>query len=184
MLHTGRGEPMATIEQELLANPGFVSGHCLRAAPLVITCRDDARRELARTLDAAQAFIHRADERERRHLEAAAAWLENDLKRALHLYGVIVTDHPHDTLALRVAHFGDLQWSRTERLRDRVAARWSSTVTTRVRSMPSRTCWKCRGVPRKASAGSMPRRGTGPGAPATRLICGGTWRYTTSTSPM
>jgi tetratricopeptide (TPR) repeat protein len=122
MLHTGQGAPMATIEQALLADPGFVSGHCLRAALLVMTCRDDARRELARTLDAAQVFIHRADERERRHLEAASAWLENDLKRALQLYGEIVADHPHDTLALRVAHFGDLQWSRTERLRDRVAA--------------------------------------------------------------
>ena len=122
MLHTGRGEPMATIEQALAADPGFVSGHCLRAALLVMTCRDDTRRELARTLDAAQASIHRADERERRHLEAASAWLENDLKRALHLYGEIVADYPRDTLALRVAHFGDLQWSRTERLRDRVAA--------------------------------------------------------------
>jgi len=122
MIHTGRGEPMAAIEQALLADPGFVSGHCLRAALLVMASREDARRELALTLDAAQAFIHRADERERRHLEAAGAWLENDLKRALHLYGEIVVDYPHDTLALRVAHFGDLQWSRTERLRDRIAA--------------------------------------------------------------
>jgi tetratricopeptide (TPR) repeat protein len=121
MLHTGQGMPMAVIEQALLADPGFVSGHCLRAALLVMTCRDDARPELARTLDAAKAAIDRASERERRHLEAAGAWLENDLKRALHLYGEIVTDHPHDTLALRVAHFGDLQWGRVERLRDRVA---------------------------------------------------------------
>jgi tetratricopeptide (TPR) repeat protein len=122
MLHTGQGAPMATIEQALRADPGFVSGHCLRAALLVMTCRDDARPELARTLDAAQAAIDRASERERRHLEAASAWLENDLKRALELYGEIVVDHPHDTLALRVAHFGDLQWGRTERLRDRIAA--------------------------------------------------------------
>ena len=121
MLHTGQGEPMAIIEQALLADPGFVSGHCLRAALLVMTSRDDARPELARTLDAAHAAIDRADERERRHLEAAGAWLKNDLRRALQLYGEIVADYPHDTLALRVAHFGDLQWGRTERLRDRVA---------------------------------------------------------------
>jgi tetratricopeptide (TPR) repeat protein len=122
MLHTGQGAPMVTMEQALRADPGFVSGHCLRAALLVMTCRDDARLELGRSLDAAQVYIHRADERERRHLEAASAWLEYDLKRALQLYGEIVADYPHDTLALRVAHFGDLQWSRTERLRDRVAA--------------------------------------------------------------
>lgn len=122
MLHTGHGEPMVTIERALRADPGFVSGHCLRAALLVMTCRDDARRELARALAAAQAVLHRADERERRHLAAARAWLENDLKRALHLYGEIVIEHPHDTLALRIAHFGDLQWSRIDRLRDRVAS--------------------------------------------------------------
>jgi tetratricopeptide (TPR) repeat protein len=122
MVHTGRGDPMATIERALRAEPDFVSGHCLRAALLVMACRDDARRELAHTLDAAQACIDRADERERRHIGAASAWLENDLKRALRLYGEIVADYPHDTLALRVAHFGDLQWSRTQQLRDRVAA--------------------------------------------------------------
>jgi len=122
MIHTGRGDPMATIDSALRENPGFVSGHCLRAALLVMACREDARPELANTLDAAHAFIHLADARERRHLEAAAAWLENDLKRALHLYGQVAVDYPHDTLALRIAHFGDLLWSRTERLRDRVAA--------------------------------------------------------------
>ena len=122
MLHTGQGAPMVTMEKALRADPGFVSGHCLRAALLVMTCRDDARLQLARSLDEAQVYIHRADECERRHLEAASAWLGYDLKRSLHLYGEIVTDYPHDTLALRVAHFGDLQWGRTERLRDRVAA--------------------------------------------------------------
>ena len=122
LLHTGRGAPMAAIDQALREHPDFVSGYCLRAALLVMACRDDARIELAHTLDAAHIAIHRADERERRHLEAANAWLNNDLKRALHLYGEIVVDYPLDTLALRVAHFGDLQWGRTERLRDRVAA--------------------------------------------------------------
>lgn len=71
MLHTGRGEPLAAIERALHTDPGFVSGHCLRAALLVMACRDDARRELAHTLDAVQATIHRVDERERRHLEVA-----------------------------------------------------------------------------------------------------------------
>jgi hypothetical protein len=38
------------------------------------------------------------------------------------LYGEIAADYPHDTLALRVAHFGDLQWGRTLALRDRITA--------------------------------------------------------------
>jgi tetratricopeptide (TPR) repeat protein len=61
-----------------------------------------------------------ADARARRHFDAAAAWLARDLRGALDAYGAIVADHPDDTLALRVAQFGDLQWGRS--LRSRVAA--------------------------------------------------------------
>ena len=44
------------------------------------------------------------------------------MKRSLHLYAEIAERDPHDLLALRVAHFGDLQWGRTEQLRARVGA--------------------------------------------------------------
>jgi tetratricopeptide (TPR) repeat protein len=123
MQHTGQGDPMARVDDLLRTHPEFVSGHCLRVALLVMAGREGAQAELARTLKAARALpAGLASERERRHLDAAGAWLARDLKRALKLYGEIVVDHPHDTLALRVAHFGDLQWGRTEQLRDRVAA--------------------------------------------------------------
>jgi tetratricopeptide (TPR) repeat protein len=123
MLHTGQGDPMARVGELLRTHPEFVGGHCLRVALLVMASREDAQTELAHALDHARALpAGLASERERRHLDAADAWLARDLKRALQLYGDIVTDYPHDTLALRVAHFGDLQWGRTEQLRDRVAA--------------------------------------------------------------
>ena len=63
-----------------------------------------------------------ASERERAHLAAAQAWLDRDMGRSLHLYGEIAERDPKDTLALRVAHFGDLQWGRTDMLRERIAA--------------------------------------------------------------
>ena len=123
MLHDGHGDPLVHVDRLLQAAPDFAAALCLRAAVFVMACREDARAELARTLQAANALpAGVANERERRHFAAAAAWLERDLQRALQCYGAIAVDHPHDTLALRVAHFGDLQWSRTEQLRDRIAA--------------------------------------------------------------
>lgn len=122
MLHTGQGNPMAAADALLKDHPGFAPAHCLRLALLVMTAREDALADLARAVGDARATQEGTDEQSRRHVEAAAAWLAGDLHRALEAYGSIVADHPTDTLALRVAHFGDLQWGRTEHLRDRVAA--------------------------------------------------------------
>jgi tetratricopeptide (TPR) repeat protein len=123
MLHTGQGDPRAAADRLLEADPHFVPAHCLRVALGVMAARDEALPALAQALRAARALPPGlASQRERRHFAAGEAWLARDLKRSLALYGGIVRDHPHDTLALRVAHFGDLQWSRTADLRDRVAA--------------------------------------------------------------
>lgn len=123
MLHAGQGDPMATIERALRHDPWFADGHCLRAALLVMRARDDARPELARTLQALRNLPPaRLSPRAQRHLDAAQAWLDHRLQRSLRLYARIVEEDPFDSLALRVAHFGDLQWGRQRELRDRVAA--------------------------------------------------------------
>ena len=121
LLHAGQGDPQALIEPLLRARPDFIAAHCLRAAGLVMACRDDVLPALADTLHTAARHAAHGGERERAHLAAAQAWLDRDMKRSLHLYGEIAERDPKDTLALRVAHFGDLQWGRTEMLRERVA---------------------------------------------------------------
>jgi tetratricopeptide (TPR) repeat protein len=121
-LHTGQGNAAATVGQALAADPGCMRAYCLRAALLVMTGRQDGNAALARVLRDAALHLDRALPLERRHLTAAQAWLDGDLKRALHLYAEIAEDDPHDTLALRVAHLGDLHWGRSAQLRDRVAA--------------------------------------------------------------
>jgi len=122
LLHTGRGDPLSVVDHALDADPHWVAGYCLRAALLVMACREDTDQQLEQTLDAAQALIGYADDRERRHLAAARAWLARDLKGALRQYGAIAADHPHDTLALKVAHFGEFAWGSVQRLRGRTAA--------------------------------------------------------------
>lgn len=122
LLHAGQGDPQAVIVRVLSARPDFVAAHCLRAAGLVMACRDDALPALGETLRTARLHLARAGERERAHLAAAQAWLDKDMKRSLRLYGEIAERDPKDTLALRVAQFGDLQWGRTDLLRERIAA--------------------------------------------------------------
>lgn len=122
MLHTGRGDPLGAVDAVLRADPQCVAAHCLRAALLVMASRTDVDRELERTVRAARAVIGHADERERRHLEAASAWLARDLRGALRRYGAIAADYPHDTLALKVAHFGDFSGGRPDRMRERTGA--------------------------------------------------------------
>ncbi len=123
MLHAGQGDPMATIDRALRHDPGFAEGHCLRAALLVMAARDDARPALAHTLQALRSLpAARLSSRAARHLEAAQAWLDQELQHSLALYGRIAADDPFDSLALRVAHYGDLEWGRRRELRDRVAA--------------------------------------------------------------
>lgn len=122
LMHAGQGDPQATIGPLLHVRPDFVAAHCLRAAGLVMACRDDMLPALADTLQTARRHVARAGERERAHLAAAQAWLNKDIKLSLRLYGEIAERDPKDTLALRVAHFGDLQWGRTDLLRERIAA--------------------------------------------------------------
>lgn len=121
LLLAGQGDPEAVIEPVLRARPDVLAAHCLRAAMLVMASRADLLPTLAQAVRIARLHAALADERERAHLSAAQAWLDKDMKRSLHLYGEIAERDPHDTLALRVAHFGDLQWGRTEQLRVRIA---------------------------------------------------------------
>lgn len=120
-LHSAHGDPLCTIERALAADAGFVMGHAMRAALLVMAADESVEADLAASVRAGEVLAHTANERERRHIAAARAWLERDLVLAIERYGDIVIDHPHDSLALRVAHFGDFQLGQTRLLRDRVA---------------------------------------------------------------
>src|SRR5262245_13008023 len=125
------GNPLAAIDEALAADPQFVMGHCLRAGMLV-TSTEKAAQPLARaSVDAVEAVWHTANDRERAHAAAARAWLDGDLEGAADSYGAILHDHPHDTLALQLAHLGDFFLGRSTLLRDRVAQvlpRWSDAI--------------------------------------------------------
>jgi tetratricopeptide (TPR) repeat protein len=124
-------DPLAEIDSALAEDPGFVLGHCFRAALMILATDKAAEPELRRSVAAAEALAPRANERERGHIIAARAWLDGDFHRAVELYGRVLVDHPRDLLALQVAHAGDFFTGQSIMLRDRVAhvlPAWSEDV--------------------------------------------------------
>jgi tetratricopeptide (TPR) repeat protein len=125
------GRAAETIDAALAEAPDFVMGHCFKAATLAIANEKTFAPQLAETLNAATALANRANDRERRHIGAACAWLDGDLPHAARIYDELSIDYPHDTVALQLAHSLDFYLGQTTMLRDRIARvlpMWSEKV--------------------------------------------------------
>lgn len=114
-------DPLATIQKALEIDPTFAMGHCLRAGLALMATDRAALPMLAQSVAAVESLGRRANERERAHAAAARAWLEGDFAGSIQRYGNILLDHPHDLLALQVAHVGDFFLGSSSMLRDRLA---------------------------------------------------------------
>ncbi|WP_029049394.1 tetratricopeptide repeat protein [Cupriavidus sp. amp6] len=114
------GDPLGVIDTALDADPGFAMGHALRAG-LMLTAGDGTAEPMLRDSVEAGEALAGLNERERRHLAAARAWLDGEFERSLRLYGEIVVDYPRDLLAIQVAHLGDFLLGQSSMLRDRIA---------------------------------------------------------------
>jgi tetratricopeptide (TPR) repeat protein len=116
-----RTDPIATIEEALAHEPGFIMGHCFRAGLLATTSERGSEAGIAAAIEAAERHIGHALERERMHLNAARAWLARDFAGAAKLYGDISAEYPRDLFALQVAHLMDFLLGHATMLRDRPA---------------------------------------------------------------
>jgi tetratricopeptide (TPR) repeat protein len=114
-------DPLATIQKALDADPTFAMGHCLRAGLAIMATDRGALPMLAESTEAIEALGRRATDRERAHAAAARTWLQGDFAGAIQRYGDILLDHPHDLLALQIAHVGDFFLGASSMLRDRIA---------------------------------------------------------------
>jgi tetratricopeptide (TPR) repeat protein len=116
-----RANPIATIDEALAMDPGFVMGHCFKAGLLATTSERGCEAGIAAALTAAERHVGHALERERMHLNAARTWLSRDFAGAAKLYGDICAEYPRDFLALQIAHLMDFLLGHTSMLRDRPA---------------------------------------------------------------
>lgn len=120
LLHTHRGNPSQEVDRILADDPQCVSGHCLRAALILLADDPAGRPALAASVAAIEAAETGSDQRARRHADAARAWLEGDPALAAERYSAILFDWPRDILALVVAHAFDFRFGLRQMLLDRI----------------------------------------------------------------
>lgn len=121
LMLTHRGKANEVIDRILQDDPESVRAHCLRAA-LVVSADDvSATPLLEASLNTIEDLVHDEHDPARRHAAAARAWLIGEDALSVERYGALVIDHPHDIVALFVAHALDFRYGRRSMLRDRIA---------------------------------------------------------------
>ena len=121
MFLTYSGDPLGEITEVLDAEPDFVMGQIFKASLLTQAMETRIYPELVSTLKTAEALAPRANERERRHIEAIRAWADGDFHGAVDLWDALLVQFPRDLLALQLAHLSDVLLGDTDNQRDRVA---------------------------------------------------------------
>jgi len=100
-----RADTPQRLQALLAADPGFALAHCVQGYMLMLGYKA-ALLPAARAAEAtARRLAVDATAREHAHVEALAAWIDDDLDRALAAWEGILLHHPHDVLAMRLAHF-------------------------------------------------------------------------------
>ncbi len=85
-------------------DPEMVMGQVLRGYFMHLPSRMYLVPDALDGLEKARALAVDVTDRERRHVEALATWCAGDLGRCAAIFESILLDHPHDILALRLAH--------------------------------------------------------------------------------
>jgi hypothetical protein len=96
-------------------DPTFGLAHCTRGYLAAISF-DRAKRPAAAAAREARRHTRSATERERAHVEALDAWVAGDPSRAASVWDQILTEHPRDVLAFRLAHFVYFWLGRPDRM--------------------------------------------------------------------
>lgn len=112
-------------------DPDMIMGQVLRGYFYMLPSHAHLVPLSKEALATAQRLAGDATPRERRHVDALAAWHEGDIRRMNAIWDAILIDHPHDILALRIAHtmhffLGDLAQMRDSMAR--VMPRWDESV--------------------------------------------------------
>ena len=128
----GQGREAGVIVARLgKLDPNMVLGQCLRGYFMRLGSRAHLEPVSLDCLAKAKSLAADGTDRERKHIDALAAWCAGNLRLANATWEAILVDHPHDILAFRLAHFlhffiGDL--GAMLHSSARIMARWSEAV--------------------------------------------------------
>ncbi len=124
-----RADTPQRLKAALAADP---EAPMLRIAQANFTLLGHQASALPRAADSlARAEATAGTERERAHCAALAAWVANDVTRAMQVWRRIVAEYPHDILAFRMHHFVAFWAGRPDWMLEAVAAvqpHWSAAI--------------------------------------------------------
>ncbi len=120
-LNAYQADPVAEIDAVIAEHPDFAMAHAFRAGVFATAADKTFDGELRKSLAAAEALAGTANDRERGHIAAAAAWARGDFARATETWGRTAIAFPRDILAIQLAQLGDFYHGYSFMLRDRVA---------------------------------------------------------------
>src|SRR5215469_16236278 len=115
------GDPVGVLKSALARDPDFALGAVAIAALTMIGGFRGDHPQVVGGLQAADAAIGGASERERQHLAAAKAWARGQTSEAIVAWEAILADHPTDALALRLAQDAYFFLGRSAAIRDTAA---------------------------------------------------------------
>lgn len=125
------GDPFATLDASIAADPGWALARIAKADLLLSMTEPAVVPQARELLDAAEPLLHDANPRERAHYAAARLCAQGRWREASALWDDILLDHPRDILALLSAHLFDFFRGDARNLRQRVARvlpQWDAQV--------------------------------------------------------
>jgi len=121
LFHGYYGDPIGALDAALADDPSLAMAHLAKAG-ILLTTSEKAAEPIARAhVEAVATQGNRLQARETGHVAACRAWLGGDWRRAVELWSDVAVEHPHDALAIQLAHLGDFYLGQSAMLRNRVA---------------------------------------------------------------
>jgi tetratricopeptide (TPR) repeat protein len=105
------------LARTIAADPEFGLAHCLAGYFAMLSYKLANVPLAAEAARSAHTMTAKATARERAHVVALDAWIAGDIDRTLRVWDDIVSEHPTDVLAFRLAHFNNFWLGRPEAMR-------------------------------------------------------------------
>lgn len=112
------GDPLASLNAALDADPGFLLGYTTIAALNALGGVPGTAEPIQSALRSAQALATNASTSEKLHLKAAQHWAHGEITEAAKIWELALAENPRDLLALHLAHDTHFFLGDAEKLRD------------------------------------------------------------------
>ena len=119
-LNCYRGDPVAIIDEALAEDPEFVMGHIFRAEVHLSMWERSVLPAIRQSLHQLEDLQAKANDRERRHVEALKRWVAGDWNGMRGDFDRLSSVYPRDMLALQIGHLADFYHGDRDNLRGRI----------------------------------------------------------------